>query len=85
MMKSKIHTAIERRSCGAYIIDQLRHTAKFVKRTKQWVTFLGEPLTLTGYVIIAVNVAAVLLVAMLSTCWARDGIDCVFRVGSWFS
>ena len=84
-MKSEIRTAIERCSCGAYITDQLRHTAKIVKRSKLRAAFVGGSLTPTGYAILAVTLAAVLLVAMLSTCWARDGLDNVIRVGCWFS
>jgi hypothetical protein len=42
------------------------------------------PLKPAGYAILAVNVAALLLAAMLSTCWGRDGLDCVLRVGWWF-
>ncbi|MEM5383365.1 hypothetical protein VSR68_07150 [Paraburkholderia phymatum] len=85
MMKSEILTAIERRACGAYITDQLRRAAKIVKRTRPWAAFVSGPLTPSGYAILAIIVAAILLVAMLSTCWPRDGLDSVVRVGCWFS
>ena len=44
----------------------------------------GVRLKPAGYAILAVNFAALLLAAMLSTCWGRDGLDCVLRVGWWF-
>jgi len=65
-------------------MKQMRRTAIFVKRSTRWATS-GESLTPTAYAILVAMVAAILLVAMLSTCLAHDGFDSVLRVGCWLS
>jgi hypothetical protein len=85
MMKSEILTAIASRLCGAYITGQMRRTIQIATSARQWAASVGGPMTPAGYAILAVMAGAMLLAAILSTCWARVGLGSVFRVGCWFS
>jgi hypothetical protein len=85
MMKSEFFTAIASRLCSAYITGQVRRTIQIVTRARQWAAFADGPMTPSGYAILAFTVGAMLLAAILTTCWARVGIGSVFRVGCWFS
>jgi hypothetical protein len=57
---------------------------KIAMRSGLWPALVDGTLTPAGYVILAVIVVAIGLAAMLSTCWDRDGLDRVLRVGWWF-
>jgi hypothetical protein len=48
-------------------VKQLRRAGKMVARAALRVAYVGNPLTPTGYAILAITVAVVALVAMLST------------------
>ncbi|MEM5425277.1 hypothetical protein [Paraburkholderia ferrariae] len=85
MMKSEFFTAIASRLCGAYITVQVRRTIQIAISARQWAAFADGPMTPAGYAILAFMVGAMLLAAILTTCWARVGIGNVFRVGCWFS
>jgi hypothetical protein len=58
---------------------------KIAMRLKLSAVLAGGPLTPTGCAILAAIAAAIFLVAMLSTCWGRDGLDGVSRVSWWFA
>jgi hypothetical protein len=82
-------SAVERRSCGTfvcgYITDELRRTAKIVARAALRAAYVGGPLTPTGYAILAVIVAAVVLAAMLSNSSAGHEFDSALPLSWWFS
>lgn len=85
MMKRKFFTAIASRLRGAHIAGQLRRSMQLTTRARQGAAFVSGPLTPAACAILAVMVAAVLLAATLSTCWASVGLTSTFRVGCWFS
>ncbi|MGF6378607.1 hypothetical protein OKW31_001520 [Paraburkholderia atlantica] len=85
MMKSEIFTAIASRLCSAYITRQVRRTVQIATYARQWAAIAGGPMTPAGYAILAFLVGAMLLAAILTTCWARVGLGSAFRVGCWYS
>ena len=85
MMKREIFTAIASRLRGVYIAGQLRRTGQFATRARQRAVLFSDPLTPAVCAILAIMVAAVLMAATLSTCWASVGLSSAFRVGCWFS
>jgi hypothetical protein len=82
MMKREFFTAIASRLCSAYITGKVRRTIQIATSARH---FADGPMTPAGYAILAFTVGAMLLAAILTTCWARVGIGSVFRVGCWFS
>jgi hypothetical protein len=85
MMKREIFTAVASRLRGAHIVGQLRRTMQLATRASQIAAFVSGPLTRAACAIFALMVAAVLLAATLSSCWASVGLSSAFRVGCWFS
>ena len=69
----------------SFAANQLRRAGKMAARAAIRVAYIGSPLTPTGYVILAMTVAAVALVAMLSTSSVGNELDPALRLGGWFS
>ena len=65
--------------------DPLRRAGKTVARAALRVAYAGSPLTPTGYAILALTVAAVALVAMLSSSSLGDELGRAMRLSWWFS
>jgi hypothetical protein len=63
----------------------LRRVSKSLARAALRAAYVGNPLTPTGYAILALTVAAVALVAMLSTSSVSNELDSALRVSWWFS
>lgn len=68
-----------------FAVDPLRRAGKTAARAALRVAYAGSPLTPTGYAILALTVAAVALVAMLSTSSLGDEIGRAVRLNWWFS
>lgn len=71
-----------RRSAAA---SHLRRAGKLAARAALRVAYAGNPLTPTGYAIVAVTVAAFALVAMLCTSSIADELGRSLRLSWWFS
>lgn len=63
----------------------LRSAAKLIARAALRAAYVGNPLTPTGYAILAMTVVAVALVAMLSTSSVSNELESALRVSWWFS
>jgi len=63
----------------------LRRAAKLAARAALRAAYAGNPLTPTGYAILAMTVVAVALVAMLSTSSVSHELESALRVSWWFS
>ncbi|SDG99789.1 hypothetical protein [Paraburkholderia phenazinium] len=63
----------------------LRRASKLVARAALRAAYVGNPLTPSGYAILAMTVVAVALVAMLSTTSASTELESALRVSWWFS
>lgn len=68
-----------------FVVNPLRRAGKMVARAALRVAYLGSPLTPTGYAILAMTIAAVALVAMLSTSPVGNELDRALRLSWWFS
>ena len=68
-----------------YAVNPLRRAGKMAARTALRAAYAGHPLTPTGYAILALMVAAVALVAILSTSSVGHELDPPLRLGWWFS
>jgi hypothetical protein len=66
-------------------VDQLRRAGKLAARAALRVAYAGSPLTPTGYAILVLTVAAVALVAMLSTSSVGNELGRAMRLSCWFS
>ncbi|MFL9868554.1 hypothetical protein PQR67_30670 [Paraburkholderia fungorum] len=71
-----------RRSAAA---SHARRAGKMAARAALRVAYAGNPLTPTGYAIVAVTVAAFALVAMLCTSSIADELSRSLRLSWWFS
>ncbi|WP_454808359.1 hypothetical protein [Paraburkholderia fungorum] len=68
-----------------FAVNQLRRAGKMAARAAIRVAYVGSPLTPTGYAILAMTVAAVALVAMLSTSSVGNELGRTIRLSWWFS
>ena len=68
-----------------FAVNQLRRAGKMAARAALRLAYVGNPLTPTGYAILAMTVAAVLLVAMLSTSSVGNELDPALRLSGCFS
>ncbi len=68
-----------------FAIDPLRRAGKTAARAALRIAYVGSPLTPTGYAILALTVAAVALVAMLSTSSVGNELGRALRLSWWFS
>lgn len=68
-----------------FVADQLRRTGKMGARAAIRAAYTGSPLTPTGYAILAMTIAAVVLVAMLSTSPVCNELDPALRLSGWLS
>ena len=78
----------ERRHAGsvrARALKPLCRTGKRVARAALRLAYAGNPLTPTGYAILALTVAAIALVAMLSTSPVAGELRSALRLSWWFS
>jgi hypothetical protein len=66
-------------------LGHLRRFGKMIARTALRVAYAGNPLSPGGYAILAMTVAAVALVAMLSTSSAGNELESALRLSWWFS
>lgn len=66
-------------------VNQLRRVGKMVARIALRIGYVGNPLTPTGYAILAITVAAIVLVAMLSISSVGDELNGALRLSWWFS
>ncbi|WP_147408485.1 hypothetical protein [Paraburkholderia fungorum] len=66
-------------------VSHLRRAGKLAARSALRVAYAGNPLTPTGYAIVAVTVAAFALVAMLCTSSIADELGRSLRLSWWFS
>ncbi|HEX7907533.1 MAG TPA: hypothetical protein VF534_05490 [Paraburkholderia sp.] len=67
-----------------FALDPLRRLSKSLARAALRAAYAGSPLTPTGYAILALTVAAVALVAMLSTSSLGDELAGALRLSWWF-
>jgi len=70
---------------GAPLRRVAASTAKRVARAALRAVYAGNPLTPTGYAILATTVVAVALVALLSTWSLGNELESALRVSWWFS
>jgi hypothetical protein len=63
----------------------VRRVAKLIARAALRTAYVGNPLTPTGYAILAITLVAVALVAMLSTSSISNELESALRVSWWFS
>lgn len=68
-----------------FAVNQLRRARKMAARVAIRVAYVGSPLIPTGYAILAMTVAAVALVAMLSTSSVGDELGRALRLSWWFA
>lgn len=68
-----------------FAVNRLRRAAKMAARAAIRVGYVGSPLTPTGYAILAMTVATVALVAMLSTSSVGNELGRALRLSGWFS
>lgn len=68
-----------------FAANQLRRAGKMAARAALRAAYVGNPLTPTGYAILALTVTAVALVAMLSTSSIGNELEPALRLGSLFS
>ena len=82
-----VHASGLPQACGArrFAVNQLRRAGKMAARAALRLAYVGNPLTPTGYAILAMTVAAVLLVAMLSTSSVGNELDPALRLSGCFS
>jgi hypothetical protein len=67
------------------VASHLRRAGKMAVRAALRVAYVGNPLTPTGYAIVAVTVAAFALVAMLCTSSVSNELGRSLRLSWWFS
>ncbi|MFL9912398.1 hypothetical protein [Paraburkholderia sp. RL17-337-BIB-A] len=67
-----------------FAANQLRRAGKMAARAAIGVAYVGSPLTPAGYAILAMTVAAVALVAMLSTSSVGNELGRALRLSWWF-
>jgi hypothetical protein len=84
------HTSGLAQAGGArgFAANQLRRAGKMVARAALRMAYVGNPLTPTGYAILAMTVVAVALialVAMLSTSSIGNELDSALRLSAWLS
>lgn len=66
-------------------VNLLRYVGKMVARAAPRAAYVGGPLTPTGYAILAMTVAAVAMVMMLSTSSVGNELGRALRLSWWFS
>ncbi len=65
-------------------LGRLRRAAQLAARSVLRTAYAGSPLTPTGYVILALAVGAVAMVAMLATSSTSNELEGALRVNAWF-
>jgi hypothetical protein len=85
--RTAVHGHARRSLASARVcaVDQLRRAGKLAARAALRVAYAGSPLTPTGYAILVLTVAAVALVAMLSTSSVGNELGRAMRLSCWFS
>ena len=68
-----------------FAVNQLRRTGKMAARAALRAAYAGNPLTPTGYAILAMTVAAIALVAVLSASPVCNELEPALRLSSLFS
>jgi hypothetical protein len=69
----------------AAAIARLRRAAQSAARTALRTAYVGGPLTPTGYVVLALTVGAIAMVAMLCASSAGNEMEGALRVNAWFA
>jgi hypothetical protein len=83
--QSANHSGARPYGAGQLALKLVRRAAQMAARTAYRVAHVGNPLTPGGYLILALTVVAIVLVAVLSSSSAANELDHALRLSWWFA